>query len=98
MARCWAVRLFFASGALWSLIGVWLWPLFYAQQLGFYPNLFHARLMIEAFGGAFVVGFLGTAGPRMAKAPKLTPLELCWLFALHQTSAICHLRLMRGIW
>jgi len=86
-------RLFFASGALWSIIGVSLWPLFYAQQLGFYPNLVHARLMIEAFGGAFVIGFLGTAGPRMATAPKLTPLELFWLFALHQVSAISHLRL-----
>jgi uncharacterized protein involved in response to NO len=89
-------RLFFASGALWSIIGVALWPLFYAQQLGFYPNLVHARLMIEAFGAAFVVGFLGTAGPRMATAPKLTPLELFWLFALHQASAISHLRLQHA--
>lgn len=89
-------RLFFASGALWSIIGVSLWPLFYAQQLGFYPNFVHARLMIEAFGGAFVVGFLGTAGPRMATAPKLTPLELFWLFALHQASAISHLRLQHA--
>lgn len=86
-------RVFFASGALWSIIGVSLWPLFYAQKLGFYPNFVHARLMIEAFGGAFVVGFLGTAGPRMATAPKLTPLELFWLFALHQASAVSHLRL-----
>jgi uncharacterized protein involved in response to NO len=84
-------RVFFASGVVWSVIGVALWPLFYAQHLGFYPNLVHARLMIEAFGGAFVVGFLGTAGPRMATAPKLTPLELGWLFALHQASAISHL-------
>ncbi len=90
-------RLFFASGALWSIIGVSLWPLFYAQQLGFYPNLVHARLMIEAFGGAFVIGFLGTAGPRMATAPKLTPLELFWLFALHQASAISHL-LLQHLW
>lgn len=89
-------RLFFASGALWSIIGVSLWPLFYAQQLGFYPNFVHARLMIEAFGGAFVVGFLGTAGPRMATAPKLTPLELFWLFALHQASAVSHLRLQHS--
>ena len=89
-------RLFFASGALWSIIGVSLWPLFHAQQLGFYPNFVHARLMIEAFGGAFVVGFLGTAGPRMATAPKLTPLELFWLFALHQASAISHLRLQHA--
>ncbi len=86
-------RVFFASGALWSVAGVSLWPLFYAQQLGYYPNVVHARLMIEAFGGAFVVGFLGTAGPRMASAPKLTPQELLWLFALHQASAVSHLTL-----
>lgn len=86
-------RVFFASGAVWSIIGVSLWPLFYAQKIGFYPLFVHARLMIEAFGGAFVVGFLGTAGPRMATAPKLTPLELIWLFALHQASAISHLTL-----
>lgn len=86
-------RVFFFSGAVWSIIGVALWPLFYAQQLGFYPNFVHARIMIEAFGAAFVIGFLGTAGPRMATAPKLTPLELCWLFALHQACGISHLTL-----
>ncbi len=90
-------RLFFFSGAVWSIIGVSLWPLFYAGQLGFYPNIVHSRLMIEAFGAAFVVGFLGTAGPRMATAPKLTPLELFWLFALHQASAVCHLRLHHAL-
>ncbi len=86
-------RVFFFSGAVWSIIGVSLWPLFYAQQIGFYPNFVHARLMIEAFGAAFVVGFLGTAGPRMASAPKLTSLELLWLFALHQACAVSHLTL-----
>jgi uncharacterized protein involved in response to NO len=86
-------RLFFFSGAVWSIIGVALWPLFYAQHLGFYPSFVHARIMIEAFGAAFVVGFLGTAGPRMATAPKLTPLELFWLFALHQACGISHLTL-----
>ncbi len=86
-------RLFFFSGALWSIIGVALWPLYYAQQLDFYPGLVHARIMIEAFGAAFVIGFLGTAGPRMATAPKLTPPELLWLFALHQACGICHLTL-----
>lgn len=86
-------RLFFFSGAVWSIIGVALWPLYYAQQLGFYPSFVHARIMIEAFGAAFVIGFLGTAGPRMATAPKLTPLELFWLFALHQACSISHLSL-----
>lgn len=84
-------RLFFASGALWSVVGVALWPLFYGQHLGFYPGLTHARLMIQAFGGAFVIGFLGTAGPRMATAPKLTVAELAWLFVLHQAGAVSHL-------
>ncbi len=86
-------RVFFASGVFWSIVGVALWPLFYAQWIGFYPGLVHARLMIECFGGAFVLGFLGTAGPRMASAPKLTPVELLWLFALHLAGAWCHLSL-----
>ncbi|WP_395716307.1 NnrS family protein [Prosthecobacter sp.] len=94
---CWLAsepyRVFFFSGALWSVIGVSLWPLFYAQMIGFYPNFVHARIMIEAFGGAFVVGFLGTAGPRMATAPKLTPLELIWLLALHLACGVSHLTL-----
>ena len=90
-------RVFFFSGALWSIIGVSLWPLFYAGRLSFYPNYCHARLMIEAFGAAFVVGFLGTAGPRMASAPKLTPWELLWLLALHEASALCHLRLHHAL-
>lgn len=86
-------RLFFVSGVVWSVIGVLLWPLFYGGWLGFFPNVVHARLMVEAFGGAFVVGFLGTAGPRMASAPKLMPLELLGLFLLHQLSALSHLGL-----
>lgn len=85
--------MFFASGASWSIVGVSLWPLYYAQWLGFYPALVHARLMIEAFGGAFVVGFLGTAGPRMASAPKLTPCELGLLLSLHLACAASHLTL-----
>ncbi len=88
-----AFRVFFASGMLWSVIGVSLWPLFYANKLGFYPNFVHARLMIEAFGGAFVIGFLGTAGPRMATAPKLTAAELIALFVLHTACGISHLML-----
>ncbi len=84
-------RVFFLSGAIWSIAGVSLWPLFYAHALDFYPNQAHARLMIECFGGAFVAGFLGTAGPRMASAPRLTAAELVLLFALHQACAICQL-------
>lgn len=64
-------RVFFVMGVLWSMAGVLLWPLWHLGKLTFYPGLVHARLMIECFGGAFVVGFLGTAGPRMVSAPKL---------------------------
>ena len=90
-------RVFFLSGALFSIAGVLLWPLFYAGWLPFYPSVSHARLMIENFGGAFVIGFLGTAGPRMLAAPRLTPAELAGLFALHLGSGWCHLR-MQTVW
>lgn len=84
-------RVFFVLGTIWSIVGVALWPLFYQGLLTTHPLLSHTRLMIEGFGGAFVVGFLGTAGPRMASAPKLTPLELLGLVALHTGSAVAHL-------
>lgn len=84
-------RLFFFIGTVWSIIGVLLWPMFYAHAISFYPGFVHARLMIESFGGAFIVGFLGTAGPRMASAPKLSPAELVWLLALHCACGISHL-------
>lgn len=89
-------RVFFYSGAVWSVIGVLLWPLFYTKWIGFYPGFAHARLMIEAFGGAFVAGFLGTAGPRMADATRFTLPELTWLFFLHQACAVAHLKLQHA--
>lgn len=85
-------RIFFLSGILFSIAGVLMWPLFYKGHLSFYPGISHARVMIEAFGGAFVVGFLGTAGPRMLGAPRLKPWELVPLFSLHLASGICHLK------
>jgi uncharacterized protein involved in response to NO len=87
-------RLFFPAGIAWSIAGVSLWPLFYAGKLSWYPGIAHARLMIEVFGGAFVTGFLGTAGPRMAGAPRLTLPELLALFALNTAAGFLHLKLM----
>ena len=86
-------RVFFLTGAVWSIVGVALWPVWHAQRLTFYPGPVHSRLMIECFGGAFVAGFLGTAGPRMATAPKLSRLELLLLFGLVNAAAVCHLAL-----
>ena len=85
-------RLFFLSGVLFSIAGVLLWPLFYQGKLAFYPGISHARVMIESFGGAFIVGFLGTAGPRILSAPRLKPWELIPFFLLHLAGGICHLR------
>ncbi len=85
-------RIFFLSGILFSIGGVLMWPLFYKGQMSFYPGVSHARVMIQAFAGAFVVGFLGTAGPRMLSAPRLKSWELVPLFLLHLGGGICHLR------
>jgi uncharacterized protein involved in response to NO len=85
-------RIFFLSGILFSIAGVMMWPLFYKGHLSFYPGVSHARVMIQAFAGAFVVGFLGTAGPRMLSAPRLKPWELVLLFILHLAGGLCHLR------
>lgn len=85
-------RLFFLSGVLFSIAGVSMWPLFFTGHLSFYPGVSHARVMIEAFGGAFVIGFLGTAGPQMLSAPRLKPWELIGFFLLHLGNGLCHLR------
>ena len=71
MTRFWRMvleepyRMFFPLGMLAGLAGVMLWPLYYAQWLGYNPIDAHPRLMIEGFVGAFVLGFLGTAYPRL---------------------------------
>lgn len=85
-------RLFFLSGILFSIAGVMLWPMLYRGMLDFYPATSHARVMIQAFGGGFVLGFLGTAAPRMMGAPRLSAWELVVLFTLHLAGGISHLR------
>lgn len=83
-------RIFFLTGICWSIVGVMLWPLAYLGKLSFAPHISHARLMIECFGGGFVLGFLGTAGPRMASAPKLSLPELGALLLLHLLNGAFH--------
>lgn len=59
-------RIFFPLGVFAGIWGVIMWPMLYGGWLKFYPGEAHTRLMIEGFMGAFVVGFLGTAFPRLA--------------------------------
>lgn len=75
-------RLFFPLGILAAVAGVMMWPLLYAGKLGFYPGEAHARVMIEGFMGAFVLGFLGTAFPRLVGNSTWSCGELARLFLL----------------
>jgi len=52
-----------------------MWPLFVWNVTQIYPGQFHARIMIEGFLTAFVVGFLGTALPRLLEVPRFTLYE-----------------------
>ncbi|MFV1996108.1 MAG: NnrS family protein, partial [Verrucomicrobiales bacterium] len=67
-----------------------LWLLFYAGWLGFSPGIPHARLMIQGFVGGFIVGFMGTAMPRMLDAPRLAWQEVALLYAVYLGMAGSH--------
>lgn len=80
-------RVFFPVGLLLGAIGVLLWILYYAGIISFYPGVSHARLMIEGFVASFVIGFLGTAGPRLMETQHLSRLEVLILLTLDLLAA-----------
>ncbi len=84
-------RLFFPLGLLLGAIGVALWPLYVWHAINFYPANAHVRLMIEGLMGSFIIGFLGTAGPRLLDARPLSPGETFTLFALQILNAFLQL-------
>ena len=84
-------RIFFPLGLFLGAIGVALWPLFVWHAIEFYPAEAHIRLMIEGLMGSFIIGFLGTAGPRLLDASPLIVAETCALLALQIVSAFLHL-------
>jgi hypothetical protein len=55
-----------------------------------YPNVSHARLMIEGLMASFVFGFLGTAGPRLTSAPHFSLTEIGIVFTLDLLAAGAH--------
>jgi len=81
-------RIFFPLGVLASVAGVLLWPLLYLGWLPYYPGGPHTRLMMGGFIGAFALGFLGTALPRMMSAPHLRVWELLALLAFYLVSML----------
>lgn len=83
-------RLFFPIGVILGIIGVSLWPLYYAGLVTTYPGTAHARLMIEGFMASFIIGFLGTAGPRITSTRHFSRVELITLLTLDLLSAGLH--------
>lgn len=65
-------RLLFPLGAILGVLGVLMWPFYAWKLMAMYPGPFHARIMIEGFLTAFIMGFLGTAFPRLLDVPHLT--------------------------
>jgi uncharacterized protein involved in response to NO len=84
-------RIFFPLGLFLGATGVALWPLFVWHAIGFYPAQAHVRLMIEGLMGSFIIGFLGTAGPRLLDASPLNTKETSGLLGLQIVSAFLHL-------
>ena len=84
-------RIFFPLGLFLGAIGVLLWPLFVWHVIDFDPAQAHVRLMIEGLMGSFIIGFLGTAGPRLLDASPLSTRETSALFGLQILSAFLHL-------
>ncbi len=58
-------RVFFPIGMIFGITSVMLWPLYELGWLSVYPSVMHARILILGFIGMFVLGFLGTAFPRL---------------------------------
>lgn len=89
-------RVFFPLGLILGSVGVALWPLFVWHQIGFYPRDAHLRLMIEGLMGSFIIGFLGTAGPRLLDAPPFRMIETFLLLGGQIAVATLHLNQRRN--
>jgi uncharacterized protein involved in response to NO len=83
-------RIFFPIGLALGIVGVSLWPLYYAGLVTAYPATAHARLMMEGFMASFIIGFLGTAGPRITSTSHFSRNELIALLTLDLLSAGLH--------
>src|SRR5436189_4239604 len=78
-------RIFFPAAVLAGIMGVALWPLYFTHLTEFYPGVSHPRIMAFGFFGGFILGFLGTAMPRMLSANPLRLAEVIPLLLLHLT-------------
>lgn len=67
---------FFPMGLLSAGLGVIIWIAYQLNYLQFYPRNSHAALMFLSFLGAFILGFLMTAIPKMTKTDPAGTLEI----------------------
>ncbi|MGZ8900435.1 MAG: NnrS family protein, partial [Limisphaerales bacterium] len=81
-------RAFFPAGVLAGIFGVALWPLHFGGIVAFYPGQAHVRLMAYGFFGAFILGFLGTALPRMMSAPVFGVRNVALLLTVYTAMAV----------
>ena len=82
-------RVFFPAATLVGLAGGAVWPLHFLGVIPLYPGLSHARLMAYGFFGGFMIGFLGTALPRMLSAAPMRVLETSVLLLVYAAMACC---------
>jgi len=76
-------RIFFPAAMVAAIAGISLWPLYYWHVDNFYPGQSHARLMAYGFCGGFILGFLGTALPRMLSTAAFSLAETGVLFCVY---------------
>jgi uncharacterized protein involved in response to NO len=76
-------RIFFPAAVLAGVLGAALWPLYFTHLTQFYPGTSHPRIMAFGFFGGFIIGFLGTAMPRMLSANPLRLREAFPLLFVH---------------
>ncbi len=98
-------RVFFPLAFFSSIVGVLLWPLALYGFLDYHPLEAHARWMITGFGGCLIVGFIGTAGPRLLESEIWSRFELIWhtLLALSVLTALAFSKIptadvLAGFW
>jgi uncharacterized protein involved in response to NO len=83
-------RIFFPAAVLAGIIGVALWPLYFAGLASLYPGQSHSRIMASGLLGGFIVGFLGTAMPRMLSAASFGVRNVGILLVTHLAMVFCY--------
>ena len=81
-------RIFFPLAVFCGIAGVAVWPLHFTGWLPHYPGPGHTRLMVLGFFGGFILGFLGTALPRMLSTPPFHKILLRFGLGLYLAIAL----------